>query len=65
MRGDPSCYSTFYTLPKSQEKSHLPTSLLHSSARGVENLNCHQIVTKPGPKRPQIGEIQKIEIRSI
>src|ERR1700722_1698386 len=44
-------------------RSHL--GLLHSSARGVEIFDCHQIVTKTCVKRAKTSELKKSGNRAI
>jgi len=40
-------------------------SVLHSSARGVKNRDCHEIVTLNHIKQAKNGQIQKNGIRCI
>jgi hypothetical protein len=40
-------------------------SLLQSSAREVETLDCHQIVTKTGAKQAKTSKLQEIESGAI
>jgi hypothetical protein len=47
---------------KTNAKKDIRLSLLQSSAREVEPLACHQIVTKTGAKWAKISELQKIKL---
>lgn len=58
-------YSNSYLMSKAIGLLSFRLSLLHSRARGVKTLDCHQIVTKSATKAAKIGKLKKTATRAI